>query len=97
MEITNAGNVAGEEVVQLYVGYEGSQLERPLKELKGFSKVHLAPGETKRVEFALAARQLAYYDEQRSSWIVEPITYTVYVGSSSRTEDLLSVQFQIHG
>ena len=97
VEITNAGNVAGEEVVQLYVGHEGSQLERPLKELKGFSKVHLAPGETKRVEFALAARQLAYYDEQRSSWIVEPITYTVYVGSSSRTEDLLSVQFQIHG
>lgn len=97
VEVANTGDVAGEEVAQLYVGYEGSQVERPFKELKGFSKVHLAPGETKRVEFALAARQLAYYDEQHTGWIVEPITYTVYVGRSSRKEDLLSAQFRIHG
>jgi beta-glucosidase len=97
VEVTNTGDVAGEEVAQLYVGYEGSQVERPFKELKGFSKVHLAPGETRRVEFALAARQLAYYDEERTGWIVEPITCTVYAGPSSREEDLLSAQFHIRG
>ena len=95
VQITNSGDVSGEEVAQLYIGYTDSQVERPLKELKGFSKVHLTPGETKCVEFTLAARDLAYYDEQHSVWIVEPITYTVYVGPSSRNEDLLSAKFHI--
>jgi len=96
VDITNTGNIAGEEIAQLYVGYDGSRVERPFKELKGFSKVYLTPGETKRVRFALAARQLAYYDELHSNWIVEPTEYTVYVGSSSRTQDLLRAEFRIH-
>jgi len=96
VNITNTGNIAGEEIAQLYVGYDGSRVERPFKELKGFSKVYLTPGETKRVRFALAARQLAYYDELHSNWIVEPTEYTVYVGSSSRTQDLLRAEFRIH-
>jgi beta-glucosidase len=95
VQITNSGNVTGEEVAQLYIGYRDSKVERPLKELKGFSKVHLAPGETKYAEFALAARDLACYDEQHSIWIVEPITYTVYVGPSSRNDKLLSAKFHI--
>ncbi len=97
VDVTNTGGVAGEEVVQLYVGYEGSQVERCLKELKGFAKVHLAPGETKPVVFALPARRLAYYDEQRANWVIEPITYTVYVGPSSRAQELLSAQFSVGG
>jgi beta-glucosidase len=96
VDITNTGNIAGEEIAQLYVGYDGSRVERPFKELKGFSKVYLTPGETKRVRFALAARQLAYYDELHSNWIVEPTQYTVYVGPSSRTQDLLRAEFRIH-
>jgi beta-glucosidase len=95
VDITNTGAVDGEEVVQLYVGYNESQVERPFKELKGFSKVQLSPGEIKRVEFILEAKHLAYYDEHSIGWIVEPITYTVYVGPSSRKEDLLSAQFRI--
>ena len=95
VEITNTGGIAGEEIAQMYIGYEGSLIERPFRELKGFSKVQLALGETKRVEFMLAARQMAYYDEQCNDWIVEPITCTVYVGPSSRKEDLLSAQFHI--
>jgi beta-glucosidase len=95
VDVTNTGNMTGEEVVQLYVGYEGSRVERPIKELKGFSKVHLAPGQTKRVDFLVAAKQLAYYDEQQGKWIVEPLAYTVYVGPSSKIEDLLSVKFRI--
>jgi beta-glucosidase len=95
VDITNTGGVAGEEVVQLYIGYEGSRVERPVKELKGFSKIGLAPGQTKRVDFSLTAKQLAYYDEQQGKWIVEPLTYSVYAGPSSRTEELLSSKFRI--
>jgi beta-glucosidase len=95
VDVTNTGGVAGEEVVQLYVGYEGSQVERPVRELKGFAKVRLEPGETKRVAFALAARQLAYYDEQRARWMAEPITYRAFVGPSSRAESLLSAEFAL--
>jgi beta-glucosidase len=95
LDITNTGSVAGEEVVQVYIGYEDSHVERPVKELKGFSKVHLETGQTKRVDFLLAARQLAYYDEQQGKWTVEPLTYNLYAGPSSRIEDLLSVKFRI--
>jgi beta-glucosidase len=95
VDVANTGGVAGEEVVQLYIGYEGSRVERPVKELKGFSKIGLAPGQTKRVDFLLTAKQLAYYDEQQGKWIVEPLTYSVYTGPSSRIEDLLSVKFRI--
>jgi beta-glucosidase len=97
VNVTNSGHVAGEEVVQLYIGCERSTVPRPVKELKGFSKVHLDPGETKRVEFSVKARQLAYYDEQAKHWKTEPGDYRMYVGSSSRTEDLLSARFRIHG
>jgi hypothetical protein len=48
-----------------------------------------------RVDFLLAAKQLAYYDEKQSKWIVEPLTYSVYAGPSSKKEDLLSVKFSI--
>jgi beta-glucosidase len=95
VDVTNTGNVVGEEVVQLYVGYNGSRVERPIKELKGFSKADLGPGQTKRVDFLLAAKQLAYYDEQQARWIVEPLTYSVHAGPSSKTEDLLSTKFRV--
>ena len=97
VEIANIGTLAGQEIVQLYVGYEGSRVERPVKELKGFAKVKLAPGETKRVAIALPANRLAYYDEQLPGWRIEPIAYRVYVGPSSRSEDLLTTQFHIRG
>jgi beta-glucosidase len=96
VDVANTGGVAGEEVVQLYVGYERSRVERPVRELEGFAKVHLEPGETRRVAFALAARQLAYYHEQRARWVTEPITYRVFVGPSSRAESLLSAEFAVH-
>jgi len=94
LEITNCGDCTGEEVAQLYVGYEGSKVDRPLKELKGFAKVALAPGETRRVVFDLPVRRLAYYDEM-DGWTVEPITYHVYVGRSSTDERSLGGQFRV--
>ena len=84
VDITNTGAVAGEEVAQLYVSCTGSSVDRPVRALKGFQKVLVAPGETRRVFFDLAAEDLAFYDVEIGDWEVEPISYTVYVGPSSR-------------
>jgi beta-glucosidase len=88
VDITNTGGMAGCEVVQLYVGFTASRVDRPVKELKGFTRVHTEPGETRTVSFELKAEDLAYYDVESKTWVVEEGEYTVYVGSSSRTEDL---------
>jgi beta-glucosidase len=97
VDITNSGPVAGEEVAQLYVSYEGSPVERPAKELKGFARVRLEPGETRRIVFDLPVRQLATYDAERRGWAVEPMAYQVYVGPSSAGRDLLRAEFRVHG
>ncbi len=83
-DVTNTGQRAGDEVVQLYVGTSGSSVDRPVKDLRGFRKVHLQAGQTKTVTLDLAASDLAFYDVAAKGWEVEPIRYTVYVGSSER-------------
>jgi beta-glucosidase len=95
VEITNTGPVAGGEVAQLYVGYADSRLERPVKELKGFARVQLEPGETRRVAFELPVRSLATYDPERRGWAVEPMAYQVYVGPSSADQDLLRATLRV--
>ncbi len=96
VEVTNTGDVAGEEIVQLYIGYKGSEVERPIKDLKAFGRIALEPGETGTLCLEMEASNLAYYDTGSSTWKVEEIEYTVYVGSSSREEDLhLSDTFRI--
>ncbi len=98
VDVANLGERAGAEVVQLYVGAEGSAVDRPPKELKAFARVHLAPGETRTVELVLPAQRLAYYDDEgATAWAVEPVRYHAYVGSSSRPEDLLHASFCIRG
>jgi beta-glucosidase len=94
VDVTNTGSVAGKEVVQLYVGYSGSNVDRPVRDLKGFAKVELDPAETKTVSLEVEAEDLAYYDVVASQWVVEPISYTVYVGPSSSVLPL-SAGFQI--
>jgi beta-glucosidase len=94
-DLTNTGTVAGEEVAQLYVGTEGSRVDRPVRDLRGFAKVHLAPGQTKRVSIPLRARDLAFWDTEAGDWVVEPITYVAQVGPSSRDlplEDRFAVE-----
>lgn len=81
IDITNVGERAGDEVVQLYVSYPESTVSRPIKELKGFARVALAPGETRTIQFALTAGQLAWWDG--AGWAVEAGTVRVLVGSSS--------------
>jgi beta-glucosidase len=93
-DVTNTGTVAGDETVQLYVGYQGSRVDRPVKDLKAFTKVHLEAGEAKTVALDVPVKDLAFYDVDAGAWEVEPISYTVYVGSSSR--DLpLSASFSV--
>ena len=83
-DITNTGALAGDEVAQLYVGYEGSRVDRALNDLKSFARIHLEPGETRSVAFDLRAADLAFWDISAGTWEVEPITYDVRVGRSSR-------------
>lgn len=84
VDVTNTGPVAGGEVIQLYVSYPDSVVERAERELKGFVKVMLEPGETKAVEVALPVNSLAYYDVDRAAWVLESLDYEVQVGTSSR-------------
>jgi beta-glucosidase len=81
-DVTNTGSVAGTEVVQLYIRDAVASVEQPVRELKGFTRVTLAPGETKHVEFPLGFNELSFYnvDLKRT---VESTTYYVWVGGSS--------------
>jgi beta-glucosidase len=84
VDVRNTGKRAGAEVVQLYVADEATtDVVRPVKELKGFARVSLAPGESKTVKFSLSARDLAYYDAYVKDWISTPGSYAIHVGSSS--------------
>ena len=82
--VTNVGKKDGGEVAQVYIHKLKSGLLRPVKELKGFSKVFLRPGETKRVNILLNHDAFAYYDIEKKSWVVEPGEFEFLVGSSSR-------------
>jgi beta-glucosidase len=95
VDVTNAGSRAGEEVVQLYVGFPGSKVDRPVKLLRGFERVSLASGETKRVSLPVKVKDLGYYDADAGTWVVERLEYAVLVGGSSRPSDLLSVPFRV--
>lgn len=84
VDVTNTGKVAGKEVVQLYVGDVVSTVIRPVKELKGFEKILLAPGETKTVSFNLNKRSFAYYNVEIKDWHVETGEFDILIGKSSR-------------
>lgn len=81
--VTNTGDREGAEVVQVYVRDVKSSVERPLKELKGFAKVTLAPGATANVEITLDRNAFAYYDSTTKLWTVEPGKFEILVGTSA--------------
>lgn len=81
--VTNTGNVEGKETVQLYIQDEKSSLPRPVKELKGFRKITLAPGETKEVSFTITPEELKFFDDSKHEWIAEPGKFKAMVGTSS--------------
>lgn len=87
-DLENTGRREGDEVVQLYVRHLGSRVARPLKELRGFQRVTLAPGAKRTVRFVLKPEDLAYWDVERHAWTVEPGRIELLVGTSSADADL---------
>lgn len=84
VSVRNNGRVAGAEVAQLYLGLPDSAPATPPKQLRGFQKLMLQPGQTGRATFKLTRRDLSYWDVQQQKWVVPSGTFKVYVGSSSR-------------
>jgi beta-glucosidase len=87
-DITNTGDHAGSDVAQVYVSDDHSKTPRPAKELKGFEKVALQPGETKHVSIDLDSRSFAYYDAEAKKWNIAPGKFGILVGDSSASLDL---------
>ena len=94
VKVTNTGDMAGTEIVQLYLRDVFSQVTRPVKELKDFARVELAAGESKVVEFTVTPDKLMFLDKKMKP-IVEPGEFVVMVGSSSADEDLLKASFWV--
>ena len=93
-EIKNTGAVAGAEIAQLYIHQKNPTLPRPEKELKGFKKVFLQPGETQTVSIPLDKNAFAFYDPAQKSWVAEKDDFEIAIGSSSRNL-LLKDHFQL--
>ena len=87
-DVKNLGRVPGAEIAQLFVGDAHSSVPRPVKELKGFAKVRLKPGETKRVSLTLDRRAFSYYDVNKKDWNAEPGDFAILIGSSSAKIEL---------
>lgn len=83
VDVTNTGEREGKEIVQLYIQDQESSLERPVKELKGFKKVALAPGETAKVTFEIDEDMLKFYDPSQGGWVLENGAFTAHVGAAS--------------
>ena len=84
VNVRNTGDREGQEIVQLYVTDKKSSLPRPVKELKGFKKVKLAPGEEKQVSITIGRDALSYFDDNKHEWIAEPGKFEAIIGASSR-------------
>ena len=81
--VTNTGNVAGAETIQLYISDKQASVDRPVKELKAFQKVFLQPGETQQVSLTINRQSLSFYDEVRGEWVAEPGAFEALVGTAS--------------
>ena len=92
--VTNTGKVAGKEIVQLYVADLQSSLPRPPKELKGFVKIELQPGESQVVTFTLDQRALSFYDPYKKQWVAEPGEFELLIGASAQ-DNRTKVTFEL--
>ena len=83
IDVTNTGSLAGAETVQLYIRDLKSSLPRPVKELKGFSKVYLAPGATQQVSITIDKSALSFYDDRVGDWVTESGDFEALLGTAS--------------
>jgi beta-glucosidase len=88
--VKNVGPVEGDEIVQVYIGFENSKIDRPLKLLKGFTRITLNPNEEKEVTIKIDKDKLKWYNPETKEWEFENMEYSVHVGGSSKNEDLLT-------
>ena len=94
VDVTNTGAVAGKEVVQLYIGDNESSVVRPVKELKGFRKIDLKPGQKQTVTFEIDPEMLKFFDADKHEWVLEKGKFTAYVGAAS--DDIRTqVEFEV--
>lgn len=91
--VTNTGKIAGDEVVQLYIHQEYGSASRPVRELKGFRRIAIAPRETRTVRFTLGRPQLRYWSGTSRHWVYEASTYDVWVGGDSTAT--LHIRFEV--
>ena len=94
-KVKNTGKMKGDEVVQFYVGFQNSAVDRPVKLLRGFQRVTLEPGQETVVQISCPIEKLKWYNPQNSSWELEDIVYEAFIGTSSNPDDLLSGSFRI--
>ncbi len=93
VNVTNAGARAGDEVVQLYIHQRHGSAARPVRELKGFQRVALGPGDTQTVRFALGPAELRYWNAAARDWVIDAATFDVWVGGDSTAE--LATTFEV--
>jgi beta-glucosidase len=86
--LANTGQRKGKETAQLYVRPRGPSVQRPVKELKGFAKVDLAPAEIRQVRLRLEARDFSYWDPTANGWVAEPGSYDLLIGGSAADIEL---------
>jgi beta-glucosidase len=94
-DVTNTGKVPGAEVAELYISDPSATVDRPERELKGFAKVTLAPGETKHVTLELDARSFSYWSDSAHKWSIDPGKFVIRVGDSSENTPL-SAEITLH-
>ena len=94
VNVKNVGEIAGDEIVQLYISDKYSSITRPVKELKAYQRVSLKPGESKEIVFELNKSAFAYCDSEMN-YVVEAGDFDILVGNSSRDEDLKNTNFNI--
>ncbi|MBT2293486.1 glycoside hydrolase family 3 C-terminal domain-containing protein [Paenibacillus albidus] len=89
-EVENTGEREGDEVIQLYVGFSNSMVDRPVKVLRGFKRVTLQPGEKREIEISCPIEKIKWYNPQTNNWQLEEMEYEVCLGTSSANRDLLT-------
>ena len=94
-KVKNTGNIDGEQVVQMYVGFSNSRVDRPVKILRGFKRVELKAGEEKEVTISCPKEKLMWYNPDTSAWELEHMEYEIYIGFSSDNKDLASGKITI--
>jgi beta-glucosidase len=93
VDVANTGSVAGDEVVQLYLRDDVASVTRPVKELRGFQRVHLAPHESRTVHFVIRDQALAFHDTSMTR-VVEPGTFTVFIGNDAEHTSHAQFRFE---